>query len=261
MLPLRCIPDPGGRFMGSPDDEWEHWNADSAEEQISQTLYTEMCKALGGALCNWQHVERAHFRLFLKMLNAPNWETCSAAYYSIESFEARHNMVGRVAYYFLKDDRYKSQREWWCGVGGGLQKEIKTANQNRNKIAHYGLSFVEIKPMMHRVVDDRIMEPDGYVKFRFPALRPTPENLVDRLVGRISTNPEHSLGPGRINTYAHQFIRLAQIIGEFEASIKLADALPHESDPAPEPARPQGRKSRQSPSPRKSQPTDDQPSD
>ena len=231
--------------MGWSNDYDDYWNDYfSSEEKLTQTLYTEMCKALGYALCNWQYVERAHFKLFLKLLDAPNWETCSAAYYSIESFEARHKMVGRVAHYFLKNDQFKSHRETWCGLGGGLEKEIKNANENRNKIAHYGLDFVDI---------------NATINIRMPALQPTSDNLVDQLVGRIPSNPEHSLSPGRINGYAQGFYELAQRIGQFEKSLILSPQ--HEPSSEPMPAHPTDHKSRQRRSRTKSPPTDDRPSD
>jgi hypothetical protein len=203
----------------------------SPQEQMGQYFFEQLCTALGYALCSWQNVEDAHFRLFLRMLNAPNWETCSAAYYSIESFDARHKMVSRVAHYFLKGNYFKSHRETWCGLDGGLDKAIKDANTNRNKIAHYGPDF-----------DD--FEGDGELLtgLRIPKFRPTQNNLVNRLIGRAGDKPEHNLNVGAIQKYGDQFRDLANHIGQFEDSLTSQEQRP-ESEIAPAIAHPTGPKS------------------
>ena len=154
-------------------------------------------------------------------------------------------MVGRIAHYFLKDHGYKTHRETWCGAGGGLEKEIKTANENRNKIAHYELDFDIISPE---------------IQLRAPRFRPAADNLVDQLIGRIRGDPKHTVSIGTLHQYAYDFYGLAEKIREFEASLILPAPQP-ESEIAPTSARPTTRKSRSRRSQKKSQPTDDQPSD
>src|SRR6185437_9528510 len=90
-----------------------------------QDEFVDFCTAVGAAVCMWQNVEKAHFKLFLRMLGAPQWEVAAAAYYSTESFAARHTMVTRMAHYFMQGDMFKEHREQWAGLGGGLQKELK----------------------------------------------------------------------------------------------------------------------------------------
>jgi hypothetical protein len=67
--------------------------------------FKSICSAIGSALILWQDVEDAHFRLFVKMLGAPREEICSAVYYSVQSFEARYKIVGRMAHFFLEGFR------------------------------------------------------------------------------------------------------------------------------------------------------------
>src|SRR5262249_14057425 len=149
---------------------------DSDEDRKKRfAQFTTFCRALGLALIAWQDVEREHFKLFLRMLGAPQWEVASAVYYSIESFESRHKMVCRMAYYFMKGEEYKSQRATWLNNEGGLRKDITEANKNRNKLAHYDLDFNVVS---------RIELPDGSVQVNLgpPSLQPVTNNL-DAVMG------------------------------------------------------------------------------
>jgi hypothetical protein len=187
------------------------------EEQRKKRLedFHKLCDALGFAFLTWQDVEKAHFKLFLRMLGAPQWEVCSAAYYSVESFAARHSMVGRMAYFFMQGDKFKSQRKIWCGEGGGLQKEIKDANENRNKLAHYGMDF--------DILDHGEEQPDGSYRFQLspPRLQPVDTNLVARLAGHTPDKPEYNLSADEIRGYATGFAALGVQLNQFQESLSL----------------------------------------
>jgi hypothetical protein len=232
--------------MGSPEESKEIKDA-------RREAFKLLCTAMGFALFTWQDVEKAHFKLFLKMLGAPEWEVCSAAYYSTESFEARHKMVGRMAYYFMKSDHYESHRAVWCGAGGGLQKKIKDANENRNKLAHYGLAYDVINTTRN---------PDGTFKIDLgpSKLQPLDTNLVDRLIGRTPDKPEHNLSHEEVSEYAMYFQDLAEHIKQFQESLTLPP--PQQGlDALLAPPIPTGPLSRPPPIPEKSPPTDDPPSE
>jgi cytochrome b561 len=73
----------------------------------------ETCYHIGLALVTWQHVENAHFKLFLRMLGVPLSGVSSVVYYSAENFESRHKMVSRMAVYFLEGRTFNKQRSEW----------------------------------------------------------------------------------------------------------------------------------------------------
>jgi hypothetical protein len=175
--------------------------------------FQKLSEAIGFAMIAWQTVEVAHFKLFLKMLGAPQKEICSVVYFSIESFDSRHKMIGRVAHYFLQGDHYDKHRITWAGTDGGLYKKIKDANENRNKVAHYDLYF-----------DIRISEkPDGGQDYilGLPRLAPNPQNLVSHLLGRTADAPGHKLSPEEIKAYASTFQALGTEIDDFQKNLTL----------------------------------------
>jgi hypothetical protein len=192
------------------------FDAGESEETRKQRFdeFRQLCHETGAAFFAWQNVEKAHFKLFLRMLGAPQWEVAAAAYYSIESFALRHTLVGRMAHYFMQDNRYKKHRERWCGVDGGLQKEIKAANENRNKLAHYDLDWTRSK-----ITE----EPDGGVTvvFEEPALQPVDTNLVARLLGWTSDKPEHNLTIDSVRQYSRSFYDLGKRLHDFQESLNL----------------------------------------
>src|SRR5450631_3831401 len=96
--------------------------------------FEDLCYHVGLAMITWQSVEDVHFKLFFKMLGAPKYEVASIVYYSTESFQGRHKMVSLMTSFFLQSKKDKTE---WSNTTGGLQKEIKEANENRNKLAHY----------------------------------------------------------------------------------------------------------------------------
>jgi hypothetical protein len=169
--------------------------------ELDQMEFWLLCGSIGFAMFTWQTVEKAHFKLFVKMLGAPRWEVCSAAYHSMESFEGRHKMVGRMAHYFMQGREYKKQRAIW----GDLEKKIKDANTNRNKLAHYTLEVDAIGTTL-----------DGSALIEMkPRVRPLSANLVDRLVGRIREKAEHDLDVVAIDRYAHEFDDLCKQLHKF----------------------------------------------
>jgi hypothetical protein len=189
---------------------------ESPEEDDGATLF----KAIGFALWTWQGVEKAHFKLYLRMLGAPQWEVCAAAYYSIESFAARHTMVWRMAHYFLQGDQYKSHLKQWEGVARGkgkakgLYREIKYANDNRNKLAHYTLGYdvVAVRTNPDETVD---------VDLGPPTWRPVATDLAAPLTGRTPDRPEHNLTWRQVFIYAKEFSELGTRLDAFQESLNL----------------------------------------
>jgi hypothetical protein len=56
------------------------------DDRRYQEEFKNLCYFMGLSLVMWQQVEEEHFRLFVKMLGAPQKEICSIVYYSTESF-------------------------------------------------------------------------------------------------------------------------------------------------------------------------------
>jgi hypothetical protein len=177
--------------------------------------FLELCTAIGAAICIWQDVEKAHFKLFLRMLGAPQWEVAAAVYYSIESFALRHTMVSRMAHYYMEGASFKKHREEWAGLGGGLQKELKDAGDNRNKLAHYNIDW--------NVTTEVTEHADGTVTVVLgpPTLQPMDTDLVARLIGRTPDKPEHNLAVEQIRKYSAEFIILAKRLDAFQKSLNL----------------------------------------
>jgi hypothetical protein len=185
------------------------------DRKIRLDDFRALCHAIGAAFFMWQDVEKAHFNLFLRMLGSPQWEVCAAAYYSIESFAARHTMVGRMAHYFMQEDRFKKHREQWSGLGGGLAKELKDANDNRNKLAHYNLNWDVIK------VTENPEDGSVVVEFGPPSLQPLDKDLVSKLIGRTPDKPEHNLTRVQVVEYSQQFVDLGKRLEDFQESLNL----------------------------------------
>ena len=175
------------------------------------TEFEELAYHIGAALITWQHVEEAHFALFMKMLGAPQAEIGSVVYYSIESFKSRHRMVGRMAHYFLLE---KADKIKWENNKGGLKKELKDANNNRNKLAHYAIQY--------DIIGQKTLE-DGSIELEFsqPRLQPSPDNLVSRLLGRTPDKPDYNLTPTEIRQYILVFRDLAVRLQEFQRGLPL----------------------------------------
>jgi hypothetical protein len=186
--------------------------------------FQEFCYHIGLALVTWQDVEEAHFKLFFKLIGAPNAEIASLAYHSLESFQARHTMVGRmVASFFKNTTQDESVKKTW-GNDAGLEKRLKDANQNRNKVAHYSWET--------DFVSETHLEDGGViVKFTGPRLQPSAYNSVSRALGNTPDNPKHNLDEGTLRTYIGDFRRLATELDAFQRELK---PWPLESDLARE---------------------------
>jgi hypothetical protein len=180
----------------------------SSEGNDSEFL--DLCRHIGLALVVWQEVEEAHFGLFVKMLGSDYNEVSAVVYFSVESFEARRKMVGNMAHYFLTA---KADKTIWNDDKGGLQKELKDANENRNKLAHYNVE----EDLLN------VDEEDGVVTVDLgpPRLRPHKWNLVSRLRGLTPDKPEHNLSVAEVAGYVREFRKLARRIRDFSSNLTL----------------------------------------
>ncbi len=178
----------------------------------SPSEFEDLAYHIGTGLIIWQHVEVMHFALFMKMLGAPQAELASIVYYSTESFEGRHRMISKMVDLSLKDKAHKKLRADWNSADGELQKDLKDGNDNRNKLAHYGIE--------HDVIGEKDL-PDGSIEFEFgaPRLRPSPYNLVSELLGRTADKPEHDLSPTEIRKYILDFRHLVIRLDKFTESL------------------------------------------
>jgi hypothetical protein len=180
----------------------------SSEGNDSEFL--DLCRHIGLALVVWQEVEEAHFELFVKMLGSDYNEVSAVVYFSVESFEARRKMVGNMAHYFLTA---KADKTIWNDDKGGLQKALKDANENRNKLAHYNVE----EDLLN------VDEEDGVVTVDLgpPRLRPHKWNLVSRLRGLTPDKPEHNLSVAEVAGYVREFRKLARRIRDFSSNLTL----------------------------------------
>lgn len=181
-------------------------------ESVSWREFQDLCYHIGLALVTWQELEESHFSLFFKMVGARDYEIGSVIYHHIESFQTRHTMLGYIAQIYLKDK--PDQRQVWENNSGGLKKEIKDANENRNKLAHYA-EDVDLGEM--------ITQPDGSVSFPVsnPSLRPGRHNTISRLLGRTADKPEHNLGVTEIRDLIKAFRELTKKIDDFRLSLPV----------------------------------------
>jgi hypothetical protein len=160
----------------------------------------DLCMRMGIALAVWQNVEEQHYHVFLSFLDVPDDEVSSVAYFSVESFDARRKMVGRMATYALKT---AEQHKQW----GELDKLLKDHNDNRNKIAHYGIQH------------DLFKEPDSEFRIGPPSLRPSRSNQVSILLGRTSDKLGHNLSATVVDGFIRDFGKLARRLGRFKNSL------------------------------------------
>jgi hypothetical protein len=114
----------------------------------------EFSAILGSAITAWTSVERSLFRIFLSALDGADPGAAAAAFYALQGFkpkldvtsaalEARFSRHPLDSYngYMLKRH---SLLENWFGVSGSpdrkrasLRGKIRTASEERNKLAHY----------------------------------------------------------------------------------------------------------------------------
>jgi hypothetical protein len=169
--------------------------------------FNDLCMRIGFALAVWQRVEEAHYDLFLDMLEVPDGSVPSVVYFSVESFDARRKMVGRMAHYYLKTSEQK--KEW-----GEIDKQLKDMNGNRNKLAHYG---IEVEVIVHDTPsEDRL----GMLEFGGARVQPSRRNRVNELLGRTPDRDIHNLNAEMIDAYIISFSAAAQRIQQFNNGLR-----------------------------------------
>jgi hypothetical protein len=147
-------------------------------ESLFPDVVNDLCMRMGIALTVWQNVEEQHYHVFLAFLDIPDDDTSSVVYFSVESFEARRKMVSRMAQGILTTAEQK--KEW-----GEIDKQLKDHNEDRNKIAHYGIHF--------DIYERDVPNGETEIKVAPPSLQPSRSNRVSELLGRTSDKPEHNL--------------------------------------------------------------------
>lgn len=85
-------------------------------------------RAYAIAMLNLQKVESALFRFYYSLFENGNFHQAGAAYYSLDSFGAKLRLVDATACAVLKGAKLESWE--------GLSKEIGSASQDRNALAH-----------------------------------------------------------------------------------------------------------------------------
>lgn len=175
--------------------------------------FRELCFHMGLTLAIWQRLEDEHFRLFVKILGAPQQEICSIVYHSTESFESRRVMVDRVARVFFKTLAKPKARRRANGEWNEIHQLLKDASEDRNKIAHYSVEYTPIRKI------DR----DGGTTLELgsPRLQPSPHNVVSKLLGRTPDKPEHTLSPKELMAFSKRFNALSERIVKLNRDLPL----------------------------------------
>jgi hypothetical protein len=99
-------------------------------------------------------------------------------------------MVDRMALVCLGSK--EARAEW-----SELNKHLKDANENRNKLAHSSVEF----EMLSAETRDGIT----HLEIGSPKLRPAYENVVSKLIGRTPDKEEHNLDAEAIKQCVVQF--------------------------------------------------------
>jgi hypothetical protein len=158
--------------------------------------FNELCRLMGLALSVWQRLEDRHFMFFHRMLGDRQIEISSMIYHGLTSFEARRQLVDRIAGHFSLTEEARS--DW-----DAIHKDLETAAKNRNKIAHYPIEYADVTS---QELDDSSIE----FSFSDPRLRPSSCNYVDAMRGRDPTNPEHNLSAAEIGKYIRSFLEISE---------------------------------------------------
>jgi hypothetical protein len=127
-------------------------------------------------------------------------------------------MVGRLVQHSLKGQQPELLKLWDDGKMG-LYKNVKDANLNRNKLAHYTHEFMASS--IENADDGGVI-----VTFDQSRLQPSPYNMVSRLLGRTPDKDDHNLSADTLQTYVTEFAKLVGRLDEF------CEMLPH---PLPNP--------------------------
>ncbi|MGR4930245.1 hypothetical protein ACIPUD_26085 [Bradyrhizobium sp. CAR08] len=110
-----------------------------------------------------------------------------------------------------------------CGAGnkalrgewGDLQKELKDANDERNKLAHYTV-IIEIAKESRG--DDGVLVGN----LTSPLLQPSPHNAVSRVQGKTPNNERHSLDEEALKGHAQDFYGLSLSLHDFRDRVRWA---------------------------------------
>jgi hypothetical protein len=126
--------------------------------------------------------------------------------------------------HLAKDLDPETRKMWSNASGSGLQKRIKAANENRNKLAHYSHDFSSAE--IHE-------QPDGgvTVKFGESRLQPNPMNAVSRLMGRTPDKEEHNLGIEALINLTNEFIVLWGDLTNFASQLPRGTKSPFLNHP------------------------------
>jgi hypothetical protein len=178
-----------------------------AEPDDFDSEFKNLCFNMGLALVRWQHVEDEHFYLFQALTGLTGQSICSIIYHSSESFEARRNMVTRLARHRVGcfDVKRKRLANRYINC---LDKQLKDANLNRNKIAHYGFEYGIVG---YAEQDNG----DVSIDFSPPRLQPSPINKISQIQGFSSSDTKHNLSSFNIKQYLIEFGELACTVRKF----------------------------------------------
>jgi hypothetical protein len=174
---------------------------------------------IGRSLVAWQDVEEEHFKLFFRLIGSPLFENAAIVYYGMGDFATRHKIVGQLLQITLNGPDFQDQRKVWQNEKGGLQKAIKNANDDRNKLAHYE-SHIDSK-VEPGISADPTKIPTIKIRLSGPTLRPSAYNVVSRLLGRTPDKEGHDLKIDEIKEFYAMFKDLAVKIDEFRTSCPL----------------------------------------
>lgn len=172
--------------------------ADNRTEEFREIYFF-----MGLVLATWQRVEDEHVNLFGWLVSLANREIASLLYYSTESFESRRKIVNLIASQTLATSEQKC--EW-----NEINRALKDANENRNKIAHYSVE-TNVENLTTGVDRSPIFNRGP------PQLQPSPRHVVSRLQERLG--PEHNLSPMRLAGYVSLFAALLDRMVRFRRTI------------------------------------------
>jgi hypothetical protein len=158
--------------------------------------FDELCRLKGLALAVWQRLEDLHFVFFHRMLGDRQIEMSSMIYHGLSSFEARRQLVDRIASLFSLTEEARS--DW-----DAIHRDLETAAKNRNKVAHYTIEYADVTSTELG---------DGSIEFLFrdPRLRPSSFSYFDAMRGRVPTKPEHNLSAAEIREYIRSFNEISE---------------------------------------------------
>jgi hypothetical protein len=175
-------------------------NLESASEDWDKSFET-LCFLMGQAMLTWQKVEDATFRLFTTLVQTSRREVASVLFYSIESFDARRNIISRI----IQVSKLPSAKnaEW-----NNICAELKSANTQRNAIAHYSDDI--------EAIATRELEDGGVVVSFGPfSLKSPTHNVKNVLQGFGPKGLPEKLDAKDLSKLVGRFFALATRVEEF----------------------------------------------